>query len=157
MKHLYLRRTLILLGSALLAVAPLLAAKPLAKPAEIEIEVAPSTIAAGDEAQITLQLEPIDGVKINRYPKITLVIGEAEGLHGASRAELGNSTPPPPDKMDTNYFKTVDPLKLTLPFAGAAPAGRHEIAGKLTYFYCVTASGFCAPKRVDVTIPVEIR
>ena len=34
---------------------------------------------------------------------------------------------------------------------------RTEIEAKLTYYYCVVESGFCAPKRVPVNIPLKIR
>ena len=38
-----------------------------------------------------------------------------------------------------------------------AAKGRHDVVGKLSYFYCVAASGYCAPAKVDVTIPVTVR
>ena len=38
-----------------------------------------------------------------------------------------------------------------------AKAGRHEVEAKLVYFYCVKKSGFCAPSRVTLKIPIEIR
>ncbi len=77
-------------------------------------------------------------------------MGEAEG-------SVGNDKAPPPGQMDANYFKTVDPVELTLSIDAAAPDGTHDIPAKLTYFYCVTASGFCAPKTVpvDITLRVE--
>jgi hypothetical protein len=65
--------------------------------------------------------------------------------------------PIPPDAKESNYFDTVDPVQLELQVDASAPVGQHAIAGKLTYYYCVTASGFCAPARVPVKIPVEIR
>ena len=70
---------------------------------------------------------------------------------------MGNASPPPPDAKESNYFDTVDPVQLELQVDGSAPVGQHAIAGKLTYYYCVTASGFCAPARVPIAIPVEIR
>jgi hypothetical protein len=132
-------------------------AKPPAKPADLAFSVSPEIVAAGEEATITLRIEPISGVKINRYPKIKLQIPGQEGLVGEGYAEIGNAKPPPPDKMDTNYYKTVDPVELTLKLDGKAKSGKHKVEGKLTYFYCVTASGFCAPARVPVEIPIAVR
>jgi hypothetical protein len=71
---------------------------------------------------------------------------------------LGNAAPPPPDNLDANYFHGgVDPLKLSLHLDAAAPKGRHEIPAKLSYFYCVAASGYCAPAKTDVTIPITVQ
>jgi len=144
----------------LLTAASFLAASPPQPPevpANLEISVSPDGVAAGQEARVIVKLRPIDGVKINRYPKIKLHVPQQDGLVAEARAEVGNDKPPAPDAMAANYFKTVDPVTLTLQLdAGLAP-GNHEIDGKLTYYYCVSASGFCAPKRVGIKIPVAVR
>ena len=145
--------------AALVATAPFFAdnpAKPLKNPARIEIDVSPDPVAAGGSAEVTVRIRPIDGVKVNRYPKIKLEVPAREGLVAEARTEIGNDTPPPPDKMDTNYFKSVDPLELTLAVDADAPGGRHAVEAKLTYFYCVLASGFCAPHRTSISIPVAV-
>ena len=126
--------------------------KPPAVPAHFELEVDPVVVGPGSETTVSLQLSPVDGVKINRYPRIRLKVPQADGLVAATEGSVGNDKAPPPGQMDTNYFKKVDPVKLTLSIDDAALKGTHEIPAKLTYFYCVTASGFCAPK----TVPVEI-
>jgi len=58
------------------------AAKPPAVPAKIEISVSPGSVPAGGKAEASLQLTPIEGVAINRYPKISLEIAELEGVVG---------------------------------------------------------------------------
>lgn len=131
--------------------------KPPEVPAEIVISVSPETVAPGEKVRVSLRLEPIKGVKINRYPMIKLQVPAREGLVDEAEVTLGNSTPPPPEKMNTNYFEKVDPLELTLPVAAAAARGTFELEGKLTYYYCMPASGFCAPKRAAVKIPVVVR
>ena len=70
--------------------------------------------------------------------QIKLQIPGEDGLVAEALAEIGNSRPPAPDKMDDNYYKTVDPVKLTLSLDEGARSGKHTIDGKLTYFYCVT-------------------
>ena len=126
--------------------------KPPAVPAHIAIEVDPVVVAPGSETIVSLQLSPVDGVKINRYPRIRLKVPQTEGLVGAVEGSVGNDKAPPPGQMETNYFKKVDTVQVTLAIDDHAPLGMHEIPAKLTYFYCVTASGFCAPK----TVPIEI-
>jgi len=96
-------------------------------------------------------------VKINRYPKIKLQVPAQEGLVRQSEAAVGNDRPPPPDKSQSNYFDEIEPLRLSLGIEESAAKGDHEIEGKLVYYFCVPASGFCAPKRVAVKIPVAVR
>ena len=49
-------------------------------PVVVHVEVVPDTLRAGDEALVTVRLEPVKGIKINRYPKIKLTVPEVEGL-----------------------------------------------------------------------------
>jgi len=129
---------------------------PPAVPASFKVEVAPGSVLPGGEASVALSLSAADGVKINRYPRIRLTVPAIEGVVAAAEGSVGNDKAPPPGKMDSNYFKKVDPVELTLSIAPDAPVGNHDIPAKLTYFYCVAASGFCAPKTVPVEISVRI-
>jgi hypothetical protein len=126
-------------------------------PARIDVAVSPGEAHAGDRVEVTLRIVPKDGVKINRYPKIRFQVDAREGLVDAAETSLGNDGPPPPDKMETNYFDRVEPLTLTLPIDDDAGTGRHEIEGQVTFFYCVTKSGFCAPKKDRVKIALNLR
>jgi hypothetical protein len=142
-------------GLAAMAAQP---PKPPAEPARIQISVEPESASPGGRAEATLTLAPIEGVVINRYPKITLKVAETDGLVHAAEVAVGNDAPPPPDDSSgSNYFDTVDPVRLTLNFDEGIKQGAHEIEGKLKYYYCVKKSGFCAPKRVTVKIPVKVR
>jgi len=131
--------------------------RPPAEPAKIEIVVAPKTVDPGGAARVTVRVVPKDGVKINRYPKIKLTVPEVEGVVLPAEATLGNPKPPPVDDLESNYFKTPEPLELDLQVDPSAPSGRRKIQGQIKYFYCVAASGFCAPAKADVKIPVTIR
>jgi len=130
--------------------------KPPAVPAHVQVEVDPVVVAPGSEATVSLQLSPVDGVKINRYPRVRLKVPQTDGLVAAVEGSVGNDKAPPPGQMEKNYFKTVDPVRVTLSIDADAPDGVHEIPAKLTYFYCVTASGFCAPKTVPVGITLRV-
>jgi hypothetical protein len=132
-------------------------ARPPKEPAKLEISVAPDALEAGGLATITVRLHPKDGIKINRYPKIKLEVSETPGLVHEAKVEMGDAKPPPPEKMSTNYYKEVDPVELELRLDAEAPSGSHEVDAKLTYYYCVAASGFCAPARVPIKIPVDVR
>jgi hypothetical protein len=127
-------------------------------PVKVAVTVSPAALGAGSEARVTVRLEPKPGIKMNKYPKIKVQIPAVPGLVDAAEQSLGNAAAPPLDQLDTNYFHGgVDPLTLTLHVDPQAAKGPHEIHGKLSYFYCVAASGFCAPAKAELTIPVTIR
>jgi hypothetical protein len=127
-------------------------------PVKVAVTVSPEALGAGSDASVTVKLEPKPGIKMNKYPKIKVQIPAVPGLVDAAEQSLGNAAAPPPDQLDANYFHGgVDPLTLTLHVDSQAAKGRHEIRGKLSYFYCVAASGYCAPAKAELTIPVTIR
>ncbi len=126
-------------------------------PIDLDIRVDPGTATAGQDVQVTLRLTPRSGFKINKYPQISMKVAEIDGVVLASSGSVGSKTPPEPEALSNNYFKTVDPLVLTLKLEPGVKAGRYEIPGKLKYFYCVKASGYCAPMQEDISIPVTVK
>jgi hypothetical protein len=131
---------------------------PSEAPIRVSVAVSPEAVSPGSDASVTVKLAPKPGIKMNKYPKIKLQIPAVAGLVDAAEQSLGNPAPPPADQLETNYFHDgVDPLTLTLHLDKGAAKGPHEIRAKLSYFYCVAASGYCAPAKTDLTIPVTIR
>ncbi len=127
-------------------------------PVAVAVEVIPGTVGAGKDASVTVRLDPKPGIKMNKYPKIRLRIAEVPNLVAAAEGSVGSSAMPPADQLETNYYQgRVDPLTVTLHLDSRAAKGRHDVLGTLSYFYCVTASGFCAPVKVDLAIPVTVR
>jgi hypothetical protein len=127
-------------------------------PLKFSVSASPEAVGAGSETSVTLQLEPKPGIKLNKYPKIKLEVPAVAGLVAAAAQSIGNAAPPPLDQMDTNYFHgSIDPLKLALHVDAQAAKGHHDLHAKLSYFYCVAASGYCAPAKADVTIPITVR
>jgi hypothetical protein len=127
-------------------------------PVKVAVAVSPAEVGAGSETSVTLRLDPKPGIKLNKYPKIKLQIPAVPGLVDAAEQSVGNPTAPSADQMETNYFHgSVDPLTIALHLDPQAAKGRHDIQAKLSYFYCVAASGYCAPAKADVTIPVTVR
>jgi hypothetical protein len=146
------------LGQAGLLTRGATQAKPLAEPAKLVLSVSPERLPPGSEARVTLQLQPVKGVKINRYPQIQLSVPEQAGLVGEAKVALGDQVAPPPEKMTGNYFDPpTQSVELRLKLDPAIVPGSHDFQGKLTYFYCVPESGFCAPVRTTVRIPVTVR
>jgi len=130
---------------------------PPKEPAKINLEVKPGSVDPGGEAHVTCRIVPKDGIKVNKYPKMSLKVPAVEGLVHAAEVKVGSDDPPPLDKPDVNYFKAVDPIELDLRLDGAAPSGTHTIPAQLKYYYCVAASGFCAPFKTQVELEVTVR
>ena len=127
-------------------------------PVKVAVAVSPQIIGAGSDATVTVKLDPKPGIKLNKYPKIKLQIPAVAGLVGAAEQALGNPAPPPADQLDANYFHgSIDPLTITLHVDAQAAKGQHDIIAKLSYFYCVAASGYCAPAKAELKIPVTVR
>jgi hypothetical protein len=131
--------------------------KPPENPAKLSLVVKPGVVDPGQTARLTLKVLPKDGIKINRYPKIKLTIPEVEGLVLAAEGTLGNPKPPPVDNPESNYFDDPEPLEMEMRFSPEATSGRKKIDAQVKYFYCVAKSGFCAPFKTDIKIPVTVR
>jgi hypothetical protein len=143
------------LATAALAAAP--GSKTSQPPARLAVSVEPDTVEPGGRAELVLRIEPASGVKINRYPKIRLNVAGQAGLTGGGEATVGNDSPPPLDQTDANYFEQVDPVRLSLEVEASAASGRHEVQGDVVYYYCVTKSGFCAPRKDRVKFALNVR
>ena len=129
-----------------------------AEPVKVSIAVAPTPAVPGQEAAVTVTLQPGPGIKLNKYPKIKLQVAASPGVVAAAEGSIGNTRPPASDQLESNYYKgSVDPLVVNLPVDPAASSGKHDVPGRLSYFYCVAASGYCAPAKVDVSIPLTVR
>ena len=63
------------------------------EPARIDVRVGGGGVAAGETARVTVTVVPSSGIKINRYPKIKVTVGEIEGLVGGSEARSGTPSP----------------------------------------------------------------
>ena len=133
------------------------ASGPLKEPATWTLKSVPA--APGETAELQLTLVPKSGVKINRYPRIRLTVGDHPGLTVGGKGEAGSDRPPAAGSdPDANYFDDkIEPVRVGLDIAPDASSGSYELDAKLRYFYCVKKSGFCAPARLDVKLPFKVR
>jgi hypothetical protein len=156
-----IRSAALLLAVAALAAFPAFAAAdgPPEVPADLQVAVSADGVAPGETVDVDVVVVPKPGIKINRYPNVTVQVPEVDGLVAAAQGKAGSSKPPTPEDMEAgrNYFKTVDPVRVTLAIDAGADAGAHRVEADVKYFYCVTSSGFCAPKKTKVTIPLQVR
>jgi len=144
-----------LIAAALAAAAapqPAQALKPGPAP-EMKLKVTqePDPLRLGGEGLVRVLVEPPEGITLNRYPGIKLAIEKSTGLTpGASGAFVGTTTPI--DDPNEFAFKKIEPLELKVT---PTRSGTGEIEGTLTFTYCVKASGFCAPAKQKVKLPVR--
>ena len=107
-------------------------------------------IKAGRKADVTVSFNLRNGYKINREPTITLDLNSVAGV----KLDSTSIEASPVDKKATDeYYVDLPTLKLGVT---AAKAGKYEIPGKLTYFFCSKADGFCSKQTVDVKIPLQV-
>lgn len=113
----------------------------------------PADAPAGEAIELLVTVAPPEGIKLNRYPGITLTIEKAKGLKLTnSEAFVGEKKPlTNPDEFG---FKTIDPLKFSL-VAKSSGSKQRYLEGTLKFFYCVKKSGYCAPGTQAVKIPVK--
>ncbi|HET9299048.1 MAG TPA: hypothetical protein VFO11_03825, partial [Candidatus Polarisedimenticolaceae bacterium] len=121
------------------------------------VTVNPPAAAPGQQVEVSVRVEPNPGIKVNRYPKMKLQVPAAAGLVGEAEVSVGASEMPPLEQAEQNYYKTVDPVTVKVSVDPKAPKGTHKVQAKFTYYYCVAASGYCAPERASLTIPLQVR
>jgi hypothetical protein len=105
---------------------------------------------AGRKANVTVSFDLHKNYKINREPTITLEITPVAGV----TLEAKSIDASPVDKKSTDeYYVDLPTLRVGVT---AAKAGKYEIPGKLTYFFCSKSDGFCSKQTIDVKIPLQV-
>ena len=154
----FLAVLLVLAASAPLALAPAALAGGRHKaPPRMDLKLAqdPPKAAVGDEFQLSVQVVHPEGIKLNRYPGITLEIAKAPGIALASKTAFVGSKKPITDPAKFGFHE-IPPLVLR----GKVQKGRkgtRYLEGTLKFFYCVKKSGYCAPGEQKVRLPLYVR
>ncbi len=113
---------------------------------------APTPIKAGAKGEIVVSFKVLEGYAISREPlPITLKLNEVQGL---KLEKTTFATPAEDPKAKDEYYVDLPALRIPLT---AAKAGKYEVSGKLTYFFCSKTDGFCSRQAVDVKAPVTIQ
>ena len=111
--------------------------------------VAPLT--AGKKGTVEVSFTLMKGYAINRTPPVSLKLKDEPGL---KLDKLDFASSPNDPKSKDEYY--VDLPKLRVPVTASKP-GLYEITGKLVYFFCSKADGFCSRQVVDVTVPIRVQ
>ena len=107
-------------------------------------------IKAGRKANLTVSFNLMKGYKINREPTISLDITPVTGVTLDAKSLEASSID---KKSKDEYYVDLPTLTVGLT---ATKAGKYELPGKLTYFFCSTSDGFCSKQTVDVKIPLQV-
>jgi hypothetical protein len=107
-------------------------------------------VKAGARTDINVTFNVIKGYVINRDPEITLTLTAVPGVK-LEKTEF-KSDPNDPRSKD-EYYVNLPTLKVPV---SAARSGKYEIPGKLLYYFCSKADGFCSRQTVDVKIPLQV-
>ena len=108
-----------------------------------------SPVKAGKRTEVVISFTAINGYVVDRELPFTLKLTEVPGVT-LEKTEIAASGKDP--KAKDNYYVDLPTLKVGIT---AAKAGKYEVPGKLKYFFCNKADGFCSTQTVDVKIPVQ--
>jgi hypothetical protein len=109
-----------------------------------------SPMKPGNRAAVTVSFSATKGSSIDRMLPLTLKLTAVPGLTLA-KADLAASPNDP--KAKDQYYVDLPTIKVPVT---AAKAGKYEVPGKLKYFFCSKADGFCSFQVLDVKIPVQV-
>jgi hypothetical protein len=105
-------------------------------------------IKAGKPGEITVSFNVLKGFAIDRTLPLTLKLSAVPGLTLAKTDLAASSNDP---KAKDQYYVDLPTMKVPVT---AAKAGKYEVPGKLKYFFCNKADGFCSFQVLDVKIPI---
>ena len=108
----------------------------------------PAPIKVGKRGEVTVSFTALKGYSVDRTLPMTLKLTAVPGV-SLVKSEL--KAPSEDPKSKDQYY--VDLPVIKVPVTAAKP-GKYEIPGKLTYFFCSKADGFCSRQVLDVKMPI---
>ena len=105
---------------------------------------------AGRRGEVTVSFSALKGYSIDRTLPLTLKLTAVPGVT-LVKTDLAASGNDP--KAKDQYYVDLPTIKVPVT---AAKAGKYEVPGKLKYFFCSKADGFCSFQILDVKVPVDV-
>ena len=105
---------------------------------------------AGKRGEVTVSFTAVKGYAIDRTLPLTLKLTAVPGV-ALTKSDLAASGNDP--KAKDQYFVDLPTIKVPVT---AAKAGKYEVPGKLKYFFCNKADGFCSFQVLDLKIPLNV-
>ncbi len=117
---------------------------------KISVEIAADTLAAGTASELLVTFRPKKGFHVNAVPPVGLE------LDSGVVATLADSVIVPRDTA-TGYMDTRGTVRQRFTLLGSAAAGRTELSGTLTYYYCSDEEGWCRRVKMPFSRNVVVR
>jgi hypothetical protein len=108
-----------------------------------------SAVKAGKRIEVAMSFTATKGYSVDRTLPMTLKLTAVPGVT-LEKADLSASGVDP--KAKDQYYVDLPIIKVGMT---AAKPGKYEVPGKLKYFFCSKADGFCSFQVLDVKIPVQ--
>ena len=106
-------------------------------------------IKAGRKGQVVVSFTAEKGYVVDGTLPFTLKLTPVPGVT-LEKADLAAPSVDP--KAKDHYYAALPTIKVGVT---AEKAGKYEIPGKLKYFFCNKADGFCSVQTLDVKVPVQ--
>jgi hypothetical protein len=103
---------------------------------------------SGKRGEVIVSFTGLKDYRIDRLLSITLKLTPVLGVT-LPKTEIKSSSEDP--KSKDGYYVELPTLRIPLT---PSKAGKFEIPGKLTYFFCSEKDGFCSRQILDVKVPV---
>jgi hypothetical protein len=144
----------LILTAALLAVCPPRGRAQEKSPTDQNVAIAATlsrdTVARGAGAEVVFTVRPKKGFHVNAVPPLGVA------FDSTARATKGGKIVIPTD-TSTGYLKPSLPVRQPFTLAAAAPKGRTQLKGVLTYYYCSDAEGWCRKETLRFSIPITVQ
>jgi hypothetical protein len=105
---------------------------------------------AGKRGEVAVSFTALKGYAIDRTLPLTLKLTAVPGVALAKNDLAASGNDP---KAKDQYFVDLPTIKVPVT---AAKAGKYEVPGKLKYFFCNKADGFCSFQVLDLKIPLHV-
>jgi hypothetical protein len=106
-------------------------------------------VKAGKPVKIAVSFTATKGYTVDRTLPLTLKLSAVPGLLLEQTDLAASGTDP---KAKDQYYVDLPVIKVGLT---ATKPGKYEVPGKLKYFFCSKADGFCSFQILDVKIPIQ--
>lgn len=108
----------------------------------------PAKISTDKSGELSFFFKPIDGIHVNTTPMFELRFDK-----NSSFEVIGN---PRFQKNEKDYLNITKPIEFSIKPKSEVKPGKHTVKGKLNYFYCSDAEGWCNrfTQPIDITIEV---
>ena len=114
-----------------------------------DFKTAPA-LQAGKRSELTVSFTALKGYAIDRTLPLTLKLTPVSGISFAKMDLAASGNDP---KAKDQYYVDLPSIKVPVT---AAKAGNYQVPGKLKYFFCNKADGFCSFQVLDVKIPLNV-